>query len=181
MVCHPPASRGRSVGVSLVLVLCVLEVSAGQSTGNWLKSINPIPVHYDYVFEGKYLGTTAALAAFSDADPQQAFVSMKIKKPHRRVIANAIKTIPADAVSTREEQAPAETNSKPKKETTAKVDKAVAQTTTSNSKDLDFAAGGEAMMNYHYYLNQQVSIWCIVLTIPTILEHHYLNHSRYGV
>jgi hypothetical protein len=26
--------------VSLVLVLCVLEVS-GQSTGNWLKSINP--------------------------------------------------------------------------------------------------------------------------------------------
>jgi hypothetical protein len=135
--------------VSLVLVLCVLEVSAGQSTGNWLKSINPIPVHYEYVFEGKYLGTTAALAALSGADLQQAFVSMQIKKPHRRVIANAIKTIPAEAVSTREEQAPAGTKPKPKRETTAKVDKVEKTTTAANSKDLDFAAGGEARVICH--------------------------------
>jgi hypothetical protein len=143
--------------VSLVLVLCVLEVSAGQSTGNWLKSINPTLAQYESVFEGTDLGTTAALAALSDADLQQAFVSMKIKKPHRRVIVNAIKTIPAEAVSTSEEQAPAETKPKPKKETKAKVDKVVAQTTTAaNSKDLDFAAGGEAMMNYHDPLVRRV-------------------------
>jgi hypothetical protein len=89
--------------VSLVLALCVLEVSAGQSTGNWLKSITPTLAQYESVFEGKYLGTTAALAALSDADLQQAFVSMKIQKPHRRVIVNAIKTIPAEAVSTSED------------------------------------------------------------------------------
>jgi hypothetical protein len=131
--------------VSLVLVLCVLEVSAGQSTGNWLKSINPTLAQYESVFEGTDLGTTVALAAPNDADLQKAFVSRKIKKPHRRVIANAIKTIPAEAVSTSEEQAPAETKPTPKKETKA------------NSKDLDFAAGGEAMMNYHDPLVRRVA------------------------
>jgi hypothetical protein len=164
MISHPPASRGRFIGVSLVLALCVLEVSAGQSTGNWLKSINPTLAQYESVFEGNDLGTTAALAALSDADLQQAFVSMKIKKPHRRVIANAIKTIPAEAASTSEDQAPAETKPKPKKETKTKVDKVVAQTTTAaNSKDLDFAAGGEAMMNYHDPLVRRVAADTAVL------------------
>jgi hypothetical protein len=140
--------------VSLVLALCVLEVSAGQSTGNWLKSTNPTLAQYDSVFEGKYLGTTAAP---SDADLQKAFVSMKIKKPHRRVIVNASK-IPAEAVSTSEDRAPAETKPTPKKETKSKVDKVVAQTTTAaKSKDLDFAAGGEAMVNYHDPLVRRVA------------------------
>jgi hypothetical protein len=44
-----------------------------------------------------------------------------------------------------------------KKETTAKVDMVVAQTTTAdNSKDLDFAAGGEGTMNYHDPLVRRV-------------------------
>jgi hypothetical protein len=150
--------------VSLVLVLCVLKVSAGQSTGNWLKSINPTLAQYESVFEGKDLGTTAALAALSDADLQQTFVGMEIKKPHRRVIANAIKTIPEEAVCTSEEQAPAETKPKPKKETKATMDKVVAQTTAAaNSKDRGFAAGREAMMNYHDPLVRRVAADTAVL------------------
>jgi hypothetical protein len=149
--------------VSLVLALCVLEVSAGQSTGNWPKSINLTLAQYESVFGGKYLGTTAALAALSDADLRQAIVSRRIKKPHRRVIANAIKTIPAEAVSTSEEQAPAETKPKPKKETASKADKVAQTTAAANSKDLDFAAGSEAMVNYHDPLVRKVAADTAVL------------------